>query len=172
MSRAGWLAAAGLALGLATAVPAQTGPAEMPPESFAGQQYVDSRGCLFVRAGSGGETLWVPRVSRGGEPICGQVRGAESSSAAEAQGGSTAAGPVVLSGFLVAVGSFRDPANADKAAARLADLAYPVLRGRMPGADEGLVTVLAGPFDSAAQARRALRELRGAGYPDAVLIDP
>lgn len=48
-------------------------PAEFPPSSFTGKQYIDSKGCVYVRAGIDGNTTWVPRVSRARKHICGQT---------------------------------------------------------------------------------------------------
>ena len=63
--------AAFMAAGFATA---QTeGPAELPPADYQGQSYVDSKGCIFLKAGYDGEAEWVPRVGGDRKAVCGQT---------------------------------------------------------------------------------------------------
>ena len=64
---------AAFAIGLVLTLPVaaeMAAPAELPPADYAGQQYVDSKGCLFLRAGPKGNETWIPRVSRDGAPLC------------------------------------------------------------------------------------------------------
>lgn len=75
-----YMASAVLAVcGLLTASAAQAQgsssgvPANFPPDSFKGSQYVDSKGCVYIRAGFDGNTTWVPRVARNRKPVCGQT---------------------------------------------------------------------------------------------------
>ena len=64
-------AAALLCFSSAAPVFAAAGPAELPPAGFSGQQYVDSRGCVFLRAGYGGRVTWVQRITATRKPLCG-----------------------------------------------------------------------------------------------------
>ena len=48
-----------------------SGPAETPPLTYQGREYVDSKGCMFIRAGVDGNVVWVPRVDSNRELVCG-----------------------------------------------------------------------------------------------------
>lgn len=61
----------GAAFAPTQAVAEIAGPANTPPPAFKGQQFVDNRGCVFMRAGYGGQTTWVARVTRDRKAMCG-----------------------------------------------------------------------------------------------------
>ena len=65
----GFLVGAGVGLALSQTA----GPAELPPSDYQGQSYIDSQGCIFLKATFDGDTNWVPRVGQDRKPICGQT---------------------------------------------------------------------------------------------------
>ncbi len=67
MARAGAVLLAGTLGAMAHA----SGPAGLPPAGFEGRQFVDSKGCIYVRASYGGKVVWVPRLAPDRQPMCG-----------------------------------------------------------------------------------------------------
>lgn len=113
MSIKHWRSVAALSLSLGLVLPvasaAQGVPAEVPSSSYTGDQYIDSRGCVFVRVGFGAATEWVPRVGRDRNQVCGQT---PTSGVARTQPDLTAENGVTVIGGAAPVAAAPAPAPA------------------------------------------------------------
>ena len=56
---------------IAVAITGDSNPAELPPEDFSANTYVDSRGCLYIRVVFDDVLHWAPRVAKTRVPVCG-----------------------------------------------------------------------------------------------------
>lgn len=66
-----WVAVLGASGAHSQTVSQIGGPKELPPAGYAAMQYIDSRGCVFLRAGVGETVNWVPRVGQNRKVLCG-----------------------------------------------------------------------------------------------------
>ena len=56
---------------IAVAITGESNPAELPPEDFSANTYIDSRGCLYIRVVFDDVLHWAPRVAKTRVPVCG-----------------------------------------------------------------------------------------------------
>jgi cell division septation protein DedD len=102
---------------MAAPAAAQTAtPAETPPSEFAGNQYVDSAGCVFMRGEIGNTVAWLPRLNRDRQQVCGYAPsfpvGAQPATTAEPVTGPDTAAMADLPESAVMPAAPADPARA------------------------------------------------------------
>jgi hypothetical protein len=78
-----------------------------------------------------------------------------------------AVSPALAGKRYVQVGTFRNPANAQAAANRIARMGMPARIGKHRKSGQSYMTVQAGPFNGASSLGNAMQRLRNAGYRDA-----
>lgn len=116
----GKLLPAALFVMLAGAAPAMAeigAPAELPPAGFDGRQYVDSRGCVFLRASYQGREQWVPRLSPDRKQLCGYAPSLQGVASSTGAATSEPPAPIAQPEAPSAVAGTK-PAPADKARAK------------------------------------------------------
>ena len=117
-----------------------SGPVNLPPASFQGLQFVDARGCLFLRAGYGAQTVWVPMVDESKKQICSMAPsfgGAGTVAAAPLQAAPLPAAPVSAAKPV--------PAAAPVAVAAAPVIAAPVLAAPAAAARVAVTQAAAAP---------------------------
>ncbi|MDP3959001.1 MAG: SPOR domain-containing protein [Pseudorhodobacter sp.] len=135
----------GLGAAEARAVAQIAGPRELPPAGYSDQTYVDSKGCVFMRAGVGGSVNWVARVNRDRKPLCGYPP-----SLAVAAAPAVRQAPVVLAAPAAKVATVVPARPAVRVAA--AALATPPVVAARPVAATPVVRVAAVPTPAASRA--------------------
>ncbi len=137
------------------------GPAELPPPGYSADRYVDSRGCVFLRAGYGENVVWVPRVTRDRKLLCGQppsLGGAAALPARQDRKGAAAVAAASSGGAKAAPG----PAPASAATRAAA-----VPAGFRPAWTDGRLNPLRGP--RSAQGDRAMSRIWSSTVPRRLL---
>ena len=159
---------------------ATAAPAEAPPAAFKGRQFVDSTGCVFLRATISGKGQWLPLLAANDQPICAQVPTVGVKTAAPLPVAAPAVPPVAdalakqpapnptpitAAQHWIQVGAFADQANAQALHRRLIAQGWSV--GHAPILGGKMIVVVVGPFAKPADLRAALARLRAAGFATA-----
>ncbi|KKL56122.1 hypothetical protein LCGC14_2248570 [marine sediment metagenome] len=136
-------------------------PAELPPLSYSGSQYIDSRGCAYTRAGIDGALTWVPRMSAKREVQCGF---APSLALATAKPAAKPVAPTVMPAAKVVVA----PSAVPVAVPASAPVAKPVIRAAAAPVPAAIAPRAAAPKRAAAV--RVARPVQRRPQPQVVRV--
>jgi hypothetical protein len=138
-------------------------PAELPPATFKGQQYVDSKGCVFLRAGVDGRVTWVPRVTADRKQLC---TGAAVAAEPVAEEPPTTTAPVKAAPVVVAKPATAKPKKVKKTAAVATPPATPKgLRMACPAGTPFLERLISASGDSKLYCTKGDGTIDGAALP-------
>ena len=162
---AGWVTV--ICASLAMAQPAGLAePAELPPAGFIGQQYVDSKGCVFLRAGLGGRVTWVPRVTADRKQLCSGPVAATEPAVVEEPAATVKAAPVKAAPAMVAKPAVTTTRKVKKTAALAPPNATPQgLRMACPAATPFLERLISASGDSKLYCTKGDGTISGATLP-------
>lgn len=158
-------------------------PANLPPDGYAGEFWVDRNGCEFIRTKSGG---WIPRFGNDGKAFCNDdlkgVTGRTPQTSAAQSGPqpgeivqvdnrtgaiTRVAAPSTIPPSYVNVATFSRTQNGIAARKAFADLGFPIVGAGTTPAPGRAVSVVLGPFTVQDALDDALNVARALGYEGA-----
>lgn len=157
-------------------------PANLPPEGYSSEFWVDRRGCEYLRAGNGS---WIPRFGNDGRAMCSaDFRGITGSerrpqrevrpepgevvSVNSATGAVTRiADPVEIPPSYVNVATFRQTQNGLAARKIFAEMGFPIVGANRTPRPGQTIRVVLGPFMEQDALDDALRTAQSMGYRSA-----
>lgn len=151
-------------------------PANVPPPGFDGEFWVDREGCTYMRTGKG---EWVPRMNIDRSRVCDPSL----ASSAELVANDAALGnlsgiaepadfpaPEIIPESFVQVGRYAEPTNAASVRKQFADMGFLIFDESTALPDQGVSSVVLGPYTEQGFLNDALKTAQQMGFEDAYIF--
>ncbi len=161
-------------------------PANLPPEGFEGEFWVDAEGCSYIRTGTG---QWVPRMNGDRTRMCDptlkqsaeEVAAALNAAPASVIENSISVDPdtgevsevrpaLVIPKTYVQVGTFSDQAAGLAVREKFANLGFPIVGKNLTPPEGSALTVVLGPYTDSGFLEDALDTAKSLGHNDAYVF--